>query len=124
VSRRAIASFLTLALLAGAGAAWAQSPAVPFGQYFRAQWEVAAGRDGRPVLSGYVYSAYGLPALDMRLLVETLDASGRTTTTTVGYVDSLVPPFGRTYFEVPLRAAGASYRVSVTSFFLHNGIGL
>ena len=65
---------------------------------------------------------YGLAASDVRLLVETLDASGQTIAKTVGYVDSLVPPFGRTYFTVRLPAPGASYRVTVTSFFLHNGI--
>jgi len=111
-----------LAVLAGAGVASAQVPAVPFGQNFRVEWEVAARRDGRPLLDGYVYSSYGLAASDVRLLVETLDASGQTVAKTVGYVDSLVPPFGRTYFTVRLPAPGASYRVTVTSFFLHNGI--
>ena len=111
-----------LAFLAGAGAASAQVPAGPFGQNFRVEREVAAGRDGRPLLDGYVYSSYGLAASDVRLLVETLDASGQTVAKTVGYVDSLVPPFGRTYFTVRLPAPGASYRVTVTSFFLHNGI--
>ena len=116
------ALLLMLAVLAGAGVASAQVPAVPFGQNFRVEWEVAAGRDGRPLLDGYVYSNYGLAASDVRLLVETLDASGQTVAKTVGYVDSLVPPFGRTYFTVRLPAPGASYRVTVTSFFLHNGI--
>ncbi|MBI2529287.1 MAG: hypothetical protein HYV93_25285 [Candidatus Rokubacteria bacterium] len=114
--------FLATLLLAGAGLARAQSPPVPFGQYFRVEWQVAAGRGGRPELDGYVYSDYGLAASNMRLLVETLDASGQSVASTVGYVDSLVPPFGRTYFTVRLPAPGASYRVTVTSFFLHNGV--
>ncbi len=80
------ALLLMLALLAGAGVASAQVPAVPFGQHFRVEWQVSAGRDGRPVLDGYVHSDYGLPASDMRLLVETLDASGQTIAKTVGYV--------------------------------------
>jgi hypothetical protein len=106
----------------GVGPGWAQSAPVPFGQYFRVEWEVAGGRDGRPELSGYVYSSHGLAASNMRLQVETLDAAGQTVARTVGYVDTLVPPFGRTYFTVRLPAAGASYRVTVTSFFLHSGI--
>lgn len=113
---------MTVALLAGASLAWAQAPPVPSGQHFRVEWQVAAGRDGRPVLDGYVYNAHGLAATGMRLLIETLDASGRPVASLVGYVDTLVPPFGRTYFSVRLPAPGAGYRVSVTSFFLHGGI--
>ncbi len=102
--------------------AGAQAPPVPHAQHFRVEWQVAPRRDGRPELSGYVNSSHGLAASDMRLLVETLDGSGQVVARTLGYVDSLVPPFGRTYFTVRLPTAGASYRVTVTSFFLHSGI--
>ena len=54
--------------------------------------------------------------MDVRLLVETLDASGAVTAHTVGFVFGVVPFNGRSYFEVPLKVVGASYRVSITAF--------
>jgi len=81
----------------------------------RLDWE-AGTRRGRPVIQGYVYNDYGRAAVDVRLLVETLDASGAVTARTIGFVRGVVPFHDRTYFEVPLKTAGASYRVSLTAF--------
>jgi hypothetical protein len=78
-------------------------------------WQVGTRR-GRPVIQGYVYNDYGRPAVDVRLLVETLDASGAVTARTIGFVRGVVPFHDRTYFEVPLKTAGVSYRVSLTTF--------
>jgi hypothetical protein len=52
----------------------------------------------------------------VRLLVETLDASGAVIASSVGFVQGLVPFNDRTYFEVPLTKPGASYRVGITAF--------
>jgi hypothetical protein len=77
----------------------------------------------KPVIRGYVYNDYGRPATDVHLLVETLDASGAVTARTIGFVQGVVQFNDRVYFEVPLKVAGASYRVTVTSFDWKGGGG-
>lgn len=89
----------------------------------RLDWEVGTTRGGRPVIQGYVYNDYGRPASDVQLLVETLDASGAVIGRTVGFVRGVVQLNDRTYFEVPIKVTGASYRVSVTGFDWRGGGG-
>lgn len=60
-----------------------------------------------------VYSTGNRRAAHMILLVESLDGSGKTVTTTTWVRD--VPPNNRAYFEVAVPTA-AAYRVSVQSF--------
>ena len=81
----------------------------------RLDWEAGTTRRGQPVIEGYVLNDYGRPAANVRLLVETLDGSGAVVAHTVGFVHGLVHHNDRTYFEVPLKASGASYRVTVTA---------
>ena len=81
----------------------------------RLDWEVGTWH-GRPVIQGYVYNDYLRAAYNVQLLVETLDASGTVIARGVGFVRGVVPFDDRTYFEVPLKMPGASYRVSVTGF--------
>jgi len=81
----------------------------------RLDWEVGTRR-GRPVIQGYVYNDYLRAAANVVLLVETLDASGAVTARTIGFVRGVVPFNDRSYFEVPLKTVGASYRVSITDF--------
>jgi hypothetical protein len=57
----------------------------------------------------------------VRLLVETLDESGRVVGSAYGYVFGVVPSFNRTAFDVPLKTTGASYRITVTSFDWKDG---
>lgn len=87
----------------------------------RFEWEASQSRSGLPVIAGYLYNDNRRAAKNVILLVETLDASGQVVERTIGFVPSLVPVFGRTYFEVPLKAAGASYRISVTLFQWDHG---
>lgn len=82
----------------------------------RLDWQVGAGHGGRPVIQGYVYNDYLRAASDVRLLVETLDASGTMIASDLGFVRGVVAFGGRNYFEIPLRTPGASYRVRVTGF--------
>lgn len=89
----------------------------------RLDWEAATKRGGKPVIQGYVYNDYGRPASQVRLLVETLDASGATTARAIGFVHGIVPFNNRAYFEVPIKVTGASYRVTVTSFDWGGGGG-
>ena len=80
----------------------------------RLDWEVGTRR-GRPIIQGYVYNDYLRAAYNVQLLVETLDASGTVIARGVGFVRGVVPFNDRTYFEVPLKMPGASYRASVTA---------
>ncbi len=67
------------------------------------------------------YNDYGRAANDVRFLVETLDASGQVIERTVGFVPGSVPVFGRSYFDVPFKTPGASYRITVTAFEWRGG---
>ncbi|HWP77411.1 MAG TPA: hypothetical protein VNU03_23005 [Methylomirabilota bacterium] len=89
----------------------------------RLDWEVGTGRAGRPVIQGYVYNDYGRPASDVHLLVETLDSSGAVIARNIGFVRGVVHLYDRSYFEVPLKVSGVSYRVSVTSLDWKGGGG-
>lgn len=89
----------------------------------RLDWEAGTRRGGKPTIQGYVHNDYGRPATDVHLLVETLDASGAVIARTIGYVQGVVQFNDRVYFEVPLKATGASYRVTVTSFDWKGGGG-
>jgi hypothetical protein len=82
----------------------------------RLDWEVGSRRGGRPVIQGYVYNDYLRAAVEVRLQVETLDASGTVTSRQLGFVPGIIPLRDRAYFEVPVKTAGASYRVSITAF--------
>ena len=89
----------------------------------RLDWEVGTGRAGRPVIQGYVYNDYGRPASDVHLLVETLDGSGAVIARDIGFLRGVVQLYDRSYFEVPLKVSGVSYRVSVTSLDWKGGGG-
>ena len=91
----------------------AQNWAMP-DQGFRVDWEPATTKRGA-ALRGYVYNDHGFGAINIRLLIESLDASGQVTATTVGYPPGLAPAFNRLYFEVPV-AAASRYRVRVAGW--------
>ena len=82
----------------------------------RLDWELGARHGGRPVIQGYLYNDYLRSAAEVQLLVETLDAAGGVTARQVAFVRGVTPFKDRSYFEVPVKTAGASYRVSITAF--------
>lgn len=125
MKRLLLATMAVLALAAGSPVrpAAALSATSSVDARIRLDWEVGTTRGGRPVIQGYVYNDYGRPASDVQLLVETLDASGAVIGRTVGFVRGVVQLNDRTYFEVPIRVTGASYRVSVTGFDWRGGGG-
>ena len=111
----------TLVMLALAGA----GPTAPAGALgaassvdarLRLDWELGARHGGRPVIQGYLYNDYLRSAAEVQLLVETLDASGGVTARQVAFVRGVTPFRDRSYFEVPVKTPGASYRVSITAF--------
>ena len=85
-------------------------------RYFRIEYAPGTDRKGRPTLSGYIYlNSTGQGAARVRLLVETLDASGQTVARDIAYVDTDVQVSGRTYFETRPKTPGANYRVTIYS---------
>lgn len=82
----------------------------------RLDWEPGTTHAGRPVIRGWVFNDYGSSAKDVRLLVETVDPSGNVIARDIGFVRGAVAFNDRTYFEVPLKTTGASYRVSIVGF--------
>jgi hypothetical protein len=111
----------TMAILALAGArptapAGALSATSTVDSRLRLDWEVGARHGGRPVIQGYLYNDYLRSAAEVHLLVESVDASGAVTSRQVGFVRGVIPFKDRAYFEVPIKTAGASYRVSITAF--------
>ncbi len=125
MKRLLLATIAALALAAGSPVrpAAALSATSSVDARIRLDWEVGTTRGGRPVIQGYVYNDHGRPASDVQLLVETLDASGAVIGRAVGFVRGVVQLNDRTYFEVPIRVTGASYRVSVTGFDWKGGGG-
>jgi hypothetical protein len=117
VTRRALLGLAAAPLLArGAGPAWAQSitPAnAP--QYFRVEAHPDKDRKGRDIVWGYVYNERGRYWARVRLLVETLDTTGRPIASQVVYVDEDVPFAGRTYYEARLATPGPGVRVTIHS---------
>jgi len=80
-------------------------------QFFRVEAEPVV-KGNRTLISGYVYNLHYSNG-KVRLETETLDAAGKVIGTTTGYVDSVVPLRGRTYFSYPVRTVGASYKTYV-----------
>lgn len=91
-------------------------------QYFKLEWE-AGERNGRPVVRGYIKNEAGMPAANVRLLVDGLDPSGQVVSQTVGWLGTQLTPGMRAYFEVPVNQRAPAYRVSVFAFdfIQHNG---
>ena len=109
------AAFALLFLVAPGHIASAQSYATQgIESYLRVEWEPSAGRRG-PILAGYVSNVSGYTADRVQLAIDLVDGSGRVTSSSTAYVLGTVPPYGRAYFEVPVRDGG-SYRVRVLTF--------
>jgi len=106
---------LTLAMALGIALGGTPAPAAErwaTEQFFRVEALEPVVRGNRTVVSGYVYNLHYSNG-KVRLETDTLDASGQVIGTTTGYVDSVVPLRGRTYFAYPVRTVGASYRTVV-----------
>ena len=111
-----IMALLVIALTAGGEPARGQEGQV-YGadQFFDLVWEPVE-QGGRLSIGGYVTNTYGLEARRVRLMVESLDAAGKVTAKTIGYVNYPIPPASRGYFEVFVPAKASRYRVSILSW--------
>ena len=113
---RRAAAFALLVLAIAPTAASSQSYRV-YGaeRYFALTWEPGSYR-GKPTVAGYVSNEYGIAVSNVRLLVESLNASGEVADTTIGYVSGFVLPGTHVYFEVPVPSKAPAYRVAVLSW--------
>ncbi len=113
-----LATMLILPMVAldPTGSAAALSATSSVDSRLRLDWEVGTRHGGWPVIQGWVYNDFWQAAKDVRLLVETLDSSSNVIARDFGFVRGVVQVNSRTYFEVPLKTTGASYRVSLTAF--------
>jgi len=105
-----------LLLLAGTHGALATMSSSGIDSRLRLNWEVGQTRAGRPEIQGHVINDYMRPAINVRLIVETLDGNGQAVDRAYGFVVGGVPALSRAPFVVPLKTVGASYRISVTDF--------
>jgi hypothetical protein len=114
---------LVLALVLGTGAAPATAVMAPSGidPRLRLDWETGQARGGGQAITGYIYNDYARVAIDVRILVESLDASGQVIGRATGFVLGIVPVFNRSYFYVPLKTPGTGYRVTVSTFQWRDG---
>jgi hypothetical protein len=109
----ALASFLVVAASAVAQGAAMLTPLVVDGErYFTVEWQTS-DTNGHPTVYGRIRNEYGFSARKIRLLVNSLDATGAVTAQTIAYVPFEVTPGTTAYFEAHVPARAASYRVSV-----------
>ncbi len=119
-SKRALLhAALTCALLAGLlpsiRGADAQLTTPEVERYFRVEWDPVLRGGG--VLEGYVYSSYEYRVGGVQLRVDILDSAGRVEDEVPGWVQGDIPAYGRAYFRIWLPRTGASYQVTVVSFY-------
>jgi hypothetical protein len=109
----ACSSLLFAATCAVAQGAALLAPLVVDGErYFTVEWQ-AADTNGRPAVHGRIRNEFGFPARKIRLLVDSLDATGAVTAQTITYLPFDLSPGTGSYFEARVPARAASYRVSV-----------
>ena len=90
-------------------------------RFFGLEW-AGGERRGRPNVNGYIVNNSRFRAGNVQLLVESLDAGGKTVATTSAYVAD-VPTGGRVYFEVSVKDKVPRYRVTITGWDWREGDG-
>jgi hypothetical protein len=112
----AIALFILLALTSTIPGSAAELKPLMAGweRYFTVTWESAQSK-GKPVLQGYVANTSSYDVHSVRILVETLDTAGQTTSQRVAWVPGTMNGATRLFFEVPV-APAPTYRVRVFSY--------
>ena len=109
--------FALIPLLAAAPAPAAQKGTATSPTYadIRVTWQAEAGKTGGTVVHGYVHNGRSSPIRSVHLQVESLGPGGQVLAKGIEHVRPGMGPGGRTFFEIPLRAGGADYRVTILS---------
>jgi hypothetical protein len=84
-------------------------------QFFTLDWQPGE-RKGKPIVHGRISNTWGMPATNIRLLVEAFDGAGRPVAQNVEWLGTQLGPGVRAYFEVPAPANAPTYRVRVFAF--------
>jgi hypothetical protein len=101
---------MTLTTIAGTGIAMAESPTAdtPF------RFDLAQSNSHRGTgVEGYVYNGLPWRISNVRLRIDSVDASGAVTASASGWVVGDVKAGGRAYFYVPVPAPATTYRATV-----------
>jgi hypothetical protein len=106
---------MTMTTIAGAVVAKAQTATAEKQTPFRFELAQADGPRGLGV-EGYVHNGLPWRITNVRLRVDSVDASGAVTATAWGWVQGDVKADGRGYFYVHVSSAGNAYRATVQSF--------
>jgi len=83
---------------------------------FQVEWQTAQGKQGQPLIAGYITNTRGDGVNNLRVQAQTLDAQGQVIDTATALTPGYVGGFGRIYFEVPLEKTGPGYRVTVLNW--------
>ena len=122
MTRTWLAGVLTVFLLCPAAAPGQEYRIYGAEQFFSVEWE-AGERAGRPVVSGHLVNTFGIAAIRVRLLVESVDQAGQVIDRTIDWVPGDLTPGSRYYFEVAMPRAAPGYRVFVLSWDWKHGHG-
>jgi len=87
------------------------------GRQFQLVWQVTKETRGA-IVRGQIGNPYAVPARDIHLLVEGLDAGGSVVTTMTSVVRRIVLSGDRAPFEILVPGDASRYRVSVVTFDL------
>ncbi len=117
---RALLVVATL-VLGAAAPAMAQSPAVPYADSLRPEWTVEPARAGGARVVGYLYNGNIKDAANVWLRVDRVGADGSVAGTYRRRVVGDVFSGGRSFFDVPVPEAAATYRVTVETADWING---
>jgi len=104
-----------VATMGGPVVAIAQAPTATADAPFRFELAQARGPRG-PGVEGYVYNGSQWSISNVRLRVESVDAAGTVTDTSMGWVIGNVRAGGRGYFYVPVPTPAPTYRATVQSY--------
>jgi limonene-1,2-epoxide hydrolase len=100
-------------LLAAAGSARAEAPAIVYAESLQAEWSVETTRTGQAHVIGYLYNRNIMDAANVRLRVDRIGADGSVVGTYRRGVVGDVLSDGRSIFDVPVPDSTAAYRVTV-----------
>src|SRR5947207_24995 len=104
---RIVLAFAVAIVLAGCARVETTAP------QFHLEWEVTHDARGAAVLRGQVKNPYAVPARDIHLLAEGLDASDVVVTTTTNVLRRIVLSGDRAPFDMLVPEGAVRYRVSV-----------
>ena len=92
-------------------------------RYFTVEWQPHS-RNGAPYVIGYIKNDWGVPAANIRLLVDALGPGDQVTSQRVEWLGTMLTPGTRAHFQVPAPGSASAYRVSVFAFdFVEAGGG-